>query len=1735
VVGGRSPTAGLFSLAGPSGGVNAALGSFTYFPVYVVDAVNGVTLFPGYGQYATPNGSVDIRAQVRDTAVQSYSWTTDSLDIAPGTMSATNTYRLQFQWAGTFATTHVHTVTLTVTDTNNHSEVQTFSFLLVAGSPSGSGGAPTWPQSLAPDTVRPGAAALPSHGVSVDANSGALDVAIPLPGYNPNVPALALTYDSLTADPRPIIVANHTLNDSLSVPTRVSAQLTFDGAAGTTYYYDTSQFIPGDIQQLAQQVDATGKATGRYSYSLAVGDVRGTTTTTTLTGATTVLNYGGSAFGSGWTLAGLERITTASGGVILDLGARGRSLWFTGSFGSGGGTFTNPSGEFSVLTQNSGGGYTRTLTDGTQIQFNSSGQEVATVDRNGLHITFAYDSGGKLTTIQDPYNNLTTFTYSGGQLSTVADPAGRVATFTHSGSNLTGVTLPDSSTWGYGYDGAGRMTRVTDPNSHAVTIAYDSAQRVSTVTRPDNSAEVFRSSQEAGWTNSGTSGSPAPATLLAESVARYTDPLGNVTELRPDWNGQGLTNQVTDAGGNVSTRDRDANGLATVTIDNLNRVNRYTYDSNGKPVTITYPAGNTDHFTYNSFSEPTTYTDGNGHTTTLTYDSGGNNTVIEDALHNRTTMTYTANGRLATAKDARNNVTSYQYDSQDRLTTIQYPDGSTDRFAYDNKGNVNIVTDGNNHTATVGFDALNRVTGTTDALGNPTTYVYDSGGNLTAVQAPLSRTTSYAYDSMDRLTTVTDPLNHATVTAYDSGGNAKTVTDALGRVTSYTYDPLNRPTMMKDALSRVTTTAYDAAGQVTKVTNPLSEDTQYTYNANGWQTTRTDSLGRVSTYTYSGTGKLLLQSDPAFSGGTLYAYTYDDDDRLLTVTDAASHTTTYAYDAVGNKTTATNPNNHTTSFAYDSRNRLTTVTDALSHATVYGYDSGGNQVTVKDPLGHVTTTSYDAMNRATTVTDALGGQTAFVYDQAGRQTVVVDPTGNRTTSAYDVADRLTTLTTPLGTTTYVYDAVNELTDRTDANGRRVTFAYDSGGRQTAERWLTASGGTVRTVSYSYDNARRLTGVSDPDATLTFTYDSGGNQLTAQTSGAGGQPNVTLTSTWDAVHVRTSVRDNLSSPAGVTFTYDNTHRLTSITLSNPNLEIDYGYDAAGNVTSMSRYVPGAFFGAFVNTSMAYDAAERLTTLTHQLYAPSGGGSGGYVTTPLATYVYGYNNANRLTSEQNAEGTVTYGYDNANQLTGASGSRAETYTYDSGGNRTMTSYSSGPANKMSASPGYTYTYDAEGNLTGKTNTSTHDSWTYTYDYRNRLTIATGYNSGGTVISQSTYTYDPLNRRIQTDVDSDGAGANSPVKTYTVYDGVNPWVDFVPGMSGGTTLSRRYLYGPAIDDLLARTDSGDAKAWYLKDKLGTIRDIVDTAGTVLDHLSYDSYGKVLSESNASNGDRFKYIGREYDSATGLYYYRARYYDPSGGRFISQDPTGLSAGDTNLYRYVRNSPNDATDRTGLEEDISFAQYSMLPPGTVTPSPQTPQITPPPPPQITPPPPTQMPPLPSPNPTSSPDPTSGMDAAMQAAMAAEMEFIKNKQARIQALWMKHSELMRQWWKFQFAVYDDERTIKDAKETIDYCQRMRESLLNSSFGLSLVSLGVGFLLTGPLALSGKLAVGGGAAGYKWGTDRWRDDLNDMISLSTNILTKATAKLAADRASMAALRAQMDAILKEIEEVGAEGR
>ncbi|MFO0954225.1 MAG: hypothetical protein U0835_24320 [Isosphaeraceae bacterium] len=233
--------------------------------------------------------------------------------------------------------------------------------------------------------------------------------------------------------------------------------------------------------------------------------------------------------------------------------------------------------------------------------------------------------------------------------------------------------------------------------------------------------------------------------------------------------------------------------------------------------------------------------------------------------------------------------------------------------------------------------------------------------------------------------------------------------------------------------------------------------------------------------------------------------------------------------------------------------------------------------------------------------------------------------------------------------------------------------------------------------------------------------------------------------YDNAGNRTSLDDSLG---GLTsYAYDARDELTQVTQSGSgvsNKRVDLAYDAAFRRTTATRYSDLTGTTTVQVTKYAYDAADRLTTLTHQ----TGGG------TVRAQYVYTLDAASRLTSEARTwnggtTDTVSYSYTNDDQVTAVThtnGSFAnESFGYDANGNRNTTGYSTGTGNRLSGDGTYTYTYDDEGNLTDRTKLSDGSRTVYHWDYRNRLTSVDSV-AGGVTTVLATYVYDALDRRIK-----------------------------------------------------------------------------------------------------------------------------------------------------------------------------------------------------------------------------------------------------------------------------------------------------------------------------------------------------------------------------------------------------
>jgi RHS repeat-associated protein len=1130
--------------------------------------------------------------------------------------------------------------------------------------------------------------------------------------------------------------------------------------------------------------------------------------------------------------------------------------------------------------------------------YDADGNLTSMTDPNGNTTTYAYDKLNRLMTRTNALSGVTSQTYDAdGNLASVTDPNGNVTTYTYDALNrLAKTTNALGGITSETYDADGNLTSMTDPNGNTTTYAYDKLNRLTMITNA--LAGVTSRIYDADG-----------------NLASMTDPNGNVTMFAYDKLNRRIA--TTDALGGVTSRTYDADGNVISMTDPNGNVTMDAYDKLNRLIKTTNALGGVSSQTFDADGNVLTQTGPNGNTTTYTYDALNRLLTTQDPLGHTTSDAYDADGNLVSTTDANGNTTAYAYDKLNRIAKTTDAVGDVSTQTYDADGNTISFTDADGHTTTYAYDKLNRLTKTTNALGGFAARSYDADGNLTSSTDPLGQTTTYIYDALNRLLTTTDPLGFKTSRTYDADGNVLSRTDANGNVTTNSYDKLNRLVKTTDANGGATSETYDADGNLLTQTDPMGRTTTNAYDKLNRRTSITDPLGNATTRTYDADGNVLTSTDP---NGNTTSYAYDADDRRVKTTDAAGGFATTAYDADGNVLSVVDPNGNTTSYTYDALNRQTSTTDPLGNTSKTTYDAVGNELTSTDPLGNVTTYTYDALNRQITVVDPRGGVTTYAYDADGKETSVTDPGGNTTSYTYDADNRIVKTTTPLGSATDSYDPNGDLTSRTDANGRTTDYTYDKLNRKTAEIWLNAQNQPVETISYGYDADGEQTSVSDANSAYQFTYDAVGRITSVSNSGTAGVPTVAMTYAYDKDGNELSRSDTINSQAAdaLNFAYNSLNEETQQTQSGPDVSskrVNFTYDADGNVTGLNRYSDLAGTQSVANTTTTYDKDSRITAESNSA------GS-----TTISAYTYTLDGDGRVTADTTPDGTDAYTYDKNAQLVAdaATGSQANlSFSYDSNGNRTNAGYKTGPDNEVLSDGTFNYTYDAEGNLTSQTDIATGAVTLYSYDYRNRLTQIEYESSGSVLLEEINYTYDAFNNRIGETVTNFTGGAPTTTTEVFVYDGDKTAFTF----DGGGNLTSSLLYdGPSQNQVLA-SDNGKGQAlWALTDNLGTVRDVIDSSGAVQNHVSYDSFGDVTAQSNASLNFLYGYSGMQIDPASGLDYDRARFYDAALGRFLTQDPSGFTAGDVNLYRYVGNDPVTKTDPSGLCPATDDGEEQLIP-----------------------------------------------------------------------------------------------------------------------------------------------------------------------------------------------------------------
>lgn len=932
------------------------------------------------------------------------------------------------------------------------------------------------------------------------------------------------------------------------------------------------------------------------------------------------------------------------------------------------------------------------------------------------------------------------------------------------------------------------------------------------------------------------------------------------------------------------------------------------------------------------------------------------------------TLTFDAQNRLATWAFPAGPVVTLAY-SGSLLQSVSNGMGRQLNFVY-NGNYLSQVNDGTGRAISFAVNTSTQQLDTyTNAASKVFSYVYDQPGRLQKIFAPNSATTpilTRTYDTLGRVmseknsnnqeTTFfcansrseeVDPAGIALIKKYDSRGNVTKITNSLGAFSLFEYDCLSR--LVKKTLpeGNFFEYVYDTKGNLLNVTatpkpgSPLSPLTaSFTYEA-PWNKvkTMTDPLGRVTTFNY----------DPA--NGNLLSIVYP-------LVDAATPTVSFTYNSRGQVLTRTEQTGIVTKWNYDTgTEKLLSVvhdfgTGRLNLTTSFGYDSAGNVNAVTDPRGKTATALFDAERRlkeATTPTP-FSYLSKLTWDDNSNLTKTEQQTGDvlnpwqTAQYAYTPTDKLQTITSPSSNvTTLSYDGVDRLWKATDAAMQTVEFAYDDLNRLSTikdastaivETRTYTPNGLIATIkdannnitTYQYDGFDRLDKAVYPDASYEQnTYDANSNLLTFRTRSGN-----TVTSTYD-----THNRLKTQTPSGLatrTFTYDlagrRTKTNTPVIAGNPTTgdyeyfydtagrfykernpdgkEVTYQLDASGNITRLIW--PDGYFADYI-----YDELNRVTDIKLN----------GNLTA-AAHFDYDPLSRRKKITYQNGC-TTDYGYeidDAMNSLVQSFVGSAVTFTGLSSVVNRLASISVsdsqffwnpvtdfaipyGVANNLNQYPtvkGTSYSYNTDGCLVGD------GIWTYGYDSLNRLISA---NAGSTSLS---FLYDPDSRQSQKQVGSS--------KTRFIYDGEQRIADY-DGVLG--TLQTRYVYGTDIDEPLIEVSSAGTLSFFHHDRLGSIIAKTNSSGAVLNRYNYGPFGETTS----LTGTTFGFTGQRYDTETGLYYYKARYYSPALGRFLQPDPIGYTDA-LNLYEYVKNDPVNYTDTLGLGSLVEFspsaAGYSGLP-----------------------------------------------------------------------------------------------------------------------------------------------------------------------------------------------------------------
>jgi RHS repeat-associated protein len=978
------------------------------------------------------------------------------------------------------------------------------------------------------------------------------------------------------------------------------------------------------------------------------------------------------------------------------------------------------------------------------------------------------------------------------------------------------------------------------------------------------------------------------------------------------------------------------------------------------------------------------YLDGSGSPSEVRYVDGSN--CIYDRLDENgseepdwTRIHNPNHNWLFKKKDEREQYTKYFPDTRRRVKRIEYPDDSFEEFTYNNFNQVRTHRMPSGATQHYDYDEYQRLWrewNDVDGEDNFTRYEYDALERVALVQNPLARSRNKAfsakmeYDGRHLVTKVTYPAtgsgNDPFVTyQYDRYGNCTNIIDELGHLKSFTYDPYRRCTSYAeqagssaDCISvpfRRWNWYYDRVIDYGNgaVSNPPLFASSHTskewriqiepeFNADRHRRATSRVFDANNRMISEETGLVQLPGEPL---GTLHAVPVTETHRVT-------------YDEDGQKSRFTDQFERRTDYVYNNRNWLW---KSIEHpmpgstetvrTTETLYNRAGNKIQVTFPDGKMQQwpdLDYDAFEQPRVFIDERQQTTNMEYWHWGPMKKLHTVTTHRTTDDNQLEHRVTTFdydgmgrpqwTTFPDTTTeqsvYEFGQLSAFKTRRDQTKR---LHYDARGR---EDWHTWDSQAAPGVNRLWDDANRLTKISNSYSIIDYSYDEAGQVSTEKTTVTGsGAPREVRYCRYPSGDVsRVTYPDNSTV---VNRNYTARGQLERASWSGGT--VDYTYLRDGKLDYED-------YGNGVRSDLAYNG-RGFVNLTNT-----------YRQSPVQTYakrdywrderdrIKGWKKGNDAAANPKENGRGDrYDYDEEGQmyqasyqvnnpLVGGDGAeRADSFNYDELGNRAGWNHVASRGemlverrdNKLNQYESWNNNFPNPPQHWGSA-IYHDDNWSpWWVPPGNGVTIADGwitasYNALNQPVAMGNiaygnnymwFWYDPLGRCVKRWI---GTGDQTPAgpTTYFYYDGWN----LIQEGSIATAVDRIYVHGNRMDEIVASAAGGSWLYHHYDARGHCILQTDAASGGLQEQYDYDAFGWPYFYTAAGaqvpqsqSGNRFLFTGREFLSDMRIYDYRNRMYQPELGRFLQPDPKQFAAGDYNLYRYCHNDPVNRNDPMGL------------------------------------------------------------------------------------------------------------------------------------------------------------------------------------------------------------------------------